>query len=362
MIDILTTGGAQKLLVTFGRDAAHYGIETEIVCLNPEEISPVGKELQEIGLKVIYFPADHLMDLNRLRKVKKYLRLNRPDVIQTHLLYANVVGGIAGFLAGIPVISTLHSTGPNPSDSKARNWVEAQVMKFFNRRVIAVGYKTAEVHQPRVMNKKIDVVPNAVGSPIILNESEKKVIRKEIMGDENRLMLISVGKFSPIKAYGDLIQAFALISPQYPQAILVFVGDGDQRLELMELSKNLNIENSIKFIGKRNDVPSLLAASDLFISSSIVEGMPLVIMEAMMAGLPIVSTSVGDLPFMVNQDCGILVPPSKPELLAIAIGTMLMDPDKMKVMGESSHKFAEDNYSSSTWMKRLIQMYSEVMN
>ena len=362
MIDILTTGGAQKLLVTFGLKAKLSGIQTQIVCLNSEVNSPVGQELQEMGLPVTYFPAPHLMDAKRMGKVALYLRKNRPDVIQTHLVYANIVGGLAGFATGIPVIATLHSTGQDAWNSKWQNWLEAQIMKRLDRRVIAVGYQTAVAHQHRLGGKKIDVIPNAVGLPVQITATERASLRREIIGDDAKLLLISVGKLRPAKAYDDLLRAFASLHSRYPQAVLVLVGDGDQRSDLEALSRTLELERSVLFLGNRTDVPYLLAASDLFLSSSVVEGMPLVVMEAMMAGLPVVATSVGDLPYMLTADCGILVPPSQPEQLANVAATLLEDEKKLKLMGMHAQEYAMHNFSSSAWLNKLTALYKEVCN
>lgn len=361
VIDRLTTGGAQKLLVTFGREAKLYEIQTSVICLGLETDGPVGRELLDIGIPVAYLPANSLLDLRRMWKFVVYLHSNRPDVIQTHLLYANVIGGLVGYLLGIPVIATFHSTGPDAWYSKGRDWLEAQVLKCLDRRVIAVGYKTAEAHQPRLGSKKIDIILNAVEHIDEINQAERSSIRKKITGNENGLILISAGKFSPRKAYGDLIRAFAVISIQFPQVTLVLAGDGVQRSELEGMSQSMGLSNSILFLGNRSDVPSIMAASDLFVSSSIVEGMPLVIMEAMMVGLPVVATLVGDIPLMVNADCGILVHPGKPEQLAKAVMSLLNDTEKLKAMGMQARNYALQNFSSSTWLNNLSVLYKEVI-
>ena len=361
MIDWLKVGGAQKLLVTFGHEAARRGIQTSIVCLSAPENSQVEQELRALGVPVAFFPAQHLLDPGRLWRVAHHLRQTRPDVVQTHLLYANIVGGLTGFAVGRPVLATLHTAGPDIASSRGRDWLDAQVMQWLDRAVIAVGYKTAELHQPRVGKKAIHVIPNGVNIPAPLAPSERAALRREILGDEAKTMIIAVGRFSAVKAYGDLVRAFALLHPRCPQTVLVLVGDGIEKADTEALARTLGLAQAVRFLGNRGDVPRLMAASDLFVSSSVAEGMPLVVVEAMMAGLTIVATAVGDLPFMLADARGVVVPPSRPEQLAEALAGLLTDPAGWQTMGKRAQAYAQQNYSSAVWVDRLTQLYQEVM-
>jgi glycosyltransferase involved in cell wall biosynthesis len=250
MIDVLKTGGAQKLLITFGHEAIKSSIQTSIVCLNAESKSDVGHELKAMGLDVTYFYAPHLMDVKRMWNVTRYLRKNHPDVLQTHLRSANIVGGLTGAAVKIPVISTLHSTGMDSHKLKGRAWLEAQIMKRLACRVVAVGDTVAKAHQHRLGNKKIDVIPNAVSLPVQLTTSERSTLRNELVGNGNKTLLVSVGRFSAPKAFGDLIRAYARLRTQFPQSILVLVGDGIQRTELEMLSNSLGLKDSVYIFRK----------------------------------------------------------------------------------------------------------------
>jgi L-malate glycosyltransferase len=361
MIDLLTTGGAQKLLVTFAQQAKLRGIDTDVLCLEAEEYSPVGREIQELGVTVTYLPAPHLLDLKRLFAIGKYLKKNPPDIIQTHLLYANVIGGITGFFAGIPVIATVHSTDPDSRIPKGYDWLEMQIMNHLDRRVIAYGYKAAEVHHVKLGKTKVDVAPYGVNLPAKITDQKRIQIRRTLVGDEARLILITVGRFSYPKAFNDLLEAFVTIRSRLPQAVLVLVGDGDLRNDLEQLTHSLGLDGSVVFTGIRDDIPQLLAGSDLFICSSIFEGGPLVVMEAMIAGLPVVSTSVGDVPYFLKPDCGVIVPPGQPLQLANASIDLLENTDKRKAMGAAGQKYAMVNLTSSNWADKLESIYSELI-
>ena len=124
---------------------------------------------------------------------------------------------------------------------------------------------------------------------------------------------------------------------------------------------NSRLSQSVILIGERTDVPQLLASSDVFASSSHREGLPLAVLEAMMAGLPVVATSVGDIPNVVTSDTGVLVPPHQPEQLAAALEDLLKNPEKRKAMGRAAQERAWNEYSVDAWMKKHIALYQEVL-
>lgn len=360
IIDSLTIGGAQKLLVTFAREAQKRSLETEIICLKDAVDPQVGADLQACGVTIIFFPADSLLNPARIWNVTRYFRTTKPDVIQSHLTYANIIGGLTGYAAGIPVVATLHSAGKDRRYSKARENLESWVMRHADRRVIAVGSNTANAHRPRLGNQKISVVFNAVHAADALTPAERFAVRQEIMADEQKMLLISVGRFSTVKAYDDLIRAFEVVHRADDQTMLVLVGDGAMREPWEKLVAELQLTDSVRFLGNRGDVPRLLQASDLYVSSSVVEGMPLAVMEAMSAGLPIVATSVGDLPDMINPAYGELVPVRESQKLGKAILTILSDRQKMREMGSCARQYAAKHFSSAGWMDNLMTIYEDI--
>jgi glycosyltransferase involved in cell wall biosynthesis len=123
----------------------------------------------------------------------------------------------------------------------------------------------------------------------------------------------------------------------------------------------LQLSNSVVLAGERNDVPQLLASSDVYASSSHREGLPLTVLEAMMAGLPVVATSVGDIPNVVTQDTGVIVPPHQPAKLAAALEELLTNPEKRQAMGQAAQQRARNEYSVDAWMKKYLALYQDVL-
>lgn len=361
IIDTFNIGGAQKLLELFGSEALNQNFRVSFICLSDRKKSPIGLDLEKKGFAVKYFPAKMMFDVKRIGQINLALLKDRPDLIHTNLLYSNILGGLLGWTFRIPVVATLHLTSSDSRNSKVKDWIESQVLRYLDRRVIAVGKKTAEANQTRLHGKKIDVIPNAVSSEELITNQERLKIRQEIMNSDRGILLISAGRFSVSKNFGDLIRAFELIHNDFPESRLVLAGDGKTMRSMQDLAANLHLTEFIKFLGQRNDVPRLLAASDLFLSSSIEEGMPLVILEALVAGLPVVATEVGDIPRLITDDFGILVPPRQPPKIADAVIELLKDRPRMNRLGENSRIYAKQNIASKTWMAKYLDLYAEVL-
>jgi glycosyltransferase involved in cell wall biosynthesis len=171
-----------------------------------------------------------------------------------------------------------------------------------------------------------------------------------------------VGRFARAKGYEDMITAFNLLHQRDIKPVLLMVGTGGTVDSIKAQIENFQLSHSVVLAGERSDVPQLLASSDVFASSSHREGLPLAVLEAMMAGLPVVATSVGDIPNVVTNGTGVLVPPHDPERLADALEDLLKDPEKRQAMGRAAQQRAVSEFSVDAWMKKHVNLYRDVLN
>jgi glycosyltransferase involved in cell wall biosynthesis len=362
IIDTLKVGGAQKLVSDFALAAADHGIEPTVICLH-KDIHPITADsMKKAGIRIVELSAPSLLNTGRLMRLVSFLRAERFDLIHTHLSYANILGSLAGFLVGCPVIASLHNT---ESDSRKRSIrvirVETRVLQHLARRIIAVGYGVADAFHARVGDRTVDVIPNGIPAPYSITPEARQKLRREIAGDEDRVLLLAVGRFVPAKGYEDMINAFALLLRRNPDCFLAIAGSGRLFDDIKRQIAEMNLDDSICCLGTRNDIHQLLAASDIFVSSSHWEGLPVAILEAMMAGLPIVATSVGDIPKVITPEAGVIVPPHQPDCLAEAIRELVNIPEKARAMGDAARARALQEYSLDTWMKRHVSVYEEAL-
>jgi len=363
VIDSLKMGGAQKLVAAFTSAASTQQIKPTVVGLHVDCDASILDSIQSSGVTAAMFPSHSLLDLGRLGRLIRFFRQEKFDVIHAHLSYANILGCIAGYFAKIPVVATLHSTGHDPGELPFRvTFLEKICLRYLARRVVAVGYSIAEAHQNRLGGRIVDIIPNGVPVSMPLAPEIRQSLRREISGDESRLVIVSVGRFVQAKGHQDMLEAFVTLHRNYPRAVLVLVGTGRLFDQIKNKISNFGIEDSVICLGQRNDIVQLLSASDIYVSSSHREGLPLAVLEAMMAGLPIIGTAVGDVPRIVPADVGLIVPPHEPARLAEALGQLINSPEKMRAMGYAARSHALKEYSLNIWVERLAALYKEMLN
>jgi glycosyltransferase involved in cell wall biosynthesis len=328
-----------------------------------EDNSPLADTLRALGASVVALPGRRLTDVARLRRLTHHLRGGDFQVVHAHLSYAIILGAVVGRLTGLPVVASLHSvSGEPPSRYRTvRERLETWALRAGVQRVVAVGQAVAEAHRTQLGTRTVNVVPNAVIPIAPLPEAERVALRTELAGDPAHLLLISVGRLTHQKGYTDLLTAFATLRVSQPNTFLTIVGGGAIQPELQAQIAALGLQGHTVLLGERDDVPRLLAASDLFVTASHREGLSLALLEAMSAGLPIVATGVGETPAIVGDEAGVIVPPRDPAALAAGLKTVLGDPVRMQTFAAAARARIARDYSPEVWFERLMGVYREVL-
>jgi len=361
IIDLLQWGGAQKMQVFLVEQLNPHDVELTVVSLNASNGSPIPEYLRQRGTRVVFFPFPKFLSVRSFFKLLDFVRREKFDLIHTHLTYANIFGTVVGRLTGTPVIASLRTAGYDPRYHRPiRQFVETVVVKYGAKRIMANGHAVAELGRKRFAPREMDILVNAIDLPSPLADGERVALRRELVGDPSRPIVISVGRLDLPKGFPDLIRSFVAVRQANPNAVLVIAGDGPMSEELDALVRDLHLEGTVFLLGQRNDVPRLLQAADLYVSSSHWEGLPVSILEAMASGLPILATEVGDIPYVVVPEAGLLIPPHQPEQMAEKIISLLSDPEKMKGMGAAARAHIQRNYSPGVWVHKLLSLYASV--
>lgn len=372
MIDSLNWGGAQKLLVQLVSCLQNRGVFNAVVNLDSDPGSgsqkpaPFTSQLEDMSVEVNAYNAARLSNISRIINLVKTIKRGEFDLIHTSLQYANILGTAAGRLAGVPVICTIHSTGVDAHHyHPQRERLENLCLRFGAARVIAIGPAVAEANRSRLDNRPVDIIPNAVTVLPGISSHHRRKIRMDLMGDPERPLVISVGRLASPKGYDDLIDQFAAVHHERPDAFLVIVGEGSLHAELNTRINTLHLQNDILLTGARDDVPDLLRAADLYVCSSQREGLSVALLEAMAAALPVISTSVGDNSQLLETNpgqlpVGILVTPGQPGALKNAILSLLDDPAEAARMGVAARQRVINRYNVAQWCDQIVKLYAAV--
>ena len=355
-------GGAESLVRTLLYELRDRPCETTVFTLR--DIDPVVRaQIELLGARVIELPGRKLISPRRFVRLLRTLRAGRYDVIHTHLTAANLLGLMCGAVLRIPVVVSLHSVKSSGDDHWYHGRLERQLIRRVASRVIAVGDETASA-RAAVLGDDVDihVLPNAVTPVPPPSESKRDRLRREVMVDPAGPLFLCVGRLTRAKGHNVLISAFRCVRERLPTAELALAGDGRLRDELQNLTAELGLSDVVHFLGRRSDARELIAAADVFVMSSVWEGLPMAILEAMQAATPIVATDVGDIAEVLHGTPSRVVAPGDVDALAQAMVATVDDIRSGRDLTSAASAVVSEHYSSSVWATRVLDHYYEVVS
>ncbi len=348
IIGNLRYGGAERQVVNVARHMRC--ARTYVVCLgrpwpgNLSDLLPPSVECIWLRFRGRNAPY-HVWKLARL------LRTLGIDVVHTHMYAANLYGVLAATLARVPVVVTSEH-GKNPWKTSAHRWVERAVISRFADKRICVSRDILQIRRDidGVAERKLTYIPN--GTEIDMNP---------ISPPSGRFAFGTVGRLVPAKDYRTLIAAMGILRDKGHSAELYIVGDGPERASLESEIGRLALGSVVHLAGFQSDIPAWLGRFHAFVLSSIREGQPLALLEAMAAGLPIVATRVGGIPDTIASGSeGLLVEPGDPAGLAHAMETLLSDEKKRNELGVNARARCRTDFSIQATCDRYLQVYRSV--
>ena len=326
----------------------------------------VEDSVREAGFTPLMIPfSSGPFDLPYLRQLSRTIREQRIDLIQTHLLSTTLYGGIAGSLRHVPVVGTFHGD----PDLRATGWqgrVRYGLIRTCTTRVVCVSssLKARTMAHTGFSEEDLVVIPNGIDTEIF-RPGEGRRLREELGIAPEVLLVGSVGNVRPAKDYQTLLRtAHRVKAVMGPKVKFVVAGQRTRPLfdELESLQRELELEDTVEFLGFRDDIPELLRALDLLLLSSSHEGFSLVVVQAMATGLPVVSTRCGGPEeIFADEREGLFCPPGDPEALAAGILRLKRDSAGRRNMGEKGRNTAERHFSVGAMVRAYESLYRQLV-
>lgn len=378
LISSFALGGAERIVTMLAMNMDRQRFEV-IPCAvrfsGPleEDLKASGVQYRVLGISrrsiltgPLFF-SDVRRQLTAVAGIMKELSI---DIIHAHLTENTLLGIVAARRVGVPrVCATVHSTiiALQRGRWSPRGWLlRTAIDKMFSQadRIIAVSEEVAQVMRlyTSVPWERILTIPNGVEPNRFRLREDRCTLRRMLQLPTDRLVAVTVGRLTRGKGYRYLEDALALIPAEH-RPLMLIVGDGPDRNELESRAKAMGLEQEIRFLGNRRDVPALLAAVDLFVLSSLWEGLPLALLEAMAAGLPAVVTSVGGNAEVVEDGVsGMLVPARDAQALAKALSTLLNGHSRREEMGRAARERFDRYFSVQRFVEAHEYLYEEMLS
>jgi len=343
VVTTLNIGGLERVVLDLARRRTRSLFDARVVCLDSAGI--LEREFAEIGVPVEIIGTQGSVP-RRVLKLAARLRQLGPHVVHTHNPQAHIHGTWAARLAGVPVVvHTKHGRAhPKPLFVSAFS----RVASAWTSRFVAVSQDAACVARDieRVPLRKLQVIHNGI--------DVDRFPAREARASRAGFRAVTVGRLDPIKDQATLMRAARRVVDALPGFQLDVVGDGPSRTELEALRASLGLSDHVHLHGYREQVGPFLAEADLFVLSSISEGVPIALLEAMASSLPAVATDVGGIrEVIVPGETGYLVPVVSPEALADAILKLQTDPAACRRLGRASRSRVEEHFN----LRKVVAQY-----
>jgi N-acetyl-alpha-D-glucosaminyl L-malate synthase BshA len=353
-------GGAEIATYNIAKYLAKRGHEVHIITssesgiLNQEQQNFYIHTIKRGKVRFIRFLPFLIRILAVLRKIK-------PDIIHAQTIGMGIVGFLAKKFFKIPYI--VYGRGSEVYLS----WpLKNQVSKLVFRHADAVIALTEDMKKllQRFCNREVYVIPNGIELDRFSNLPKKEEVLSKIGIDKQENVIIFVGRLCYVKGVKYLIQAMNIITKENRKVKLLIIGDGEERQNLENFVKELNLENNVIFLGNFHNekIPEYMSASDIFVLPSLSEGFPVVILEAMACGLPIVATNVGGIPYIIKErENGFLVMPKNAEQIAEKVLYLIENKNILKEISENNKERVKD-YNLNNVVEKLEKIYFYVKN
>ena len=356
VVDSLEMGGAERQVVDLAVALQRRGYVVTVACSVAGELS---ETLERAGIPVrplLGRLAKRRLSIGYARRLRRLLKRERYDLVHAHIYASVAAAAIAALGTGVPLVITEHT------EASWQTWRARWVSRWVYRRVeriiaVSTPIRRRLIERDAVHPDLITIIPNAVvpaSEPQATNPLPAELRERPLVG--------VVARLQPEKGVASFLNAAARVAQQFPEAHFVIAGDGLLRQELATLAEDLDLGSRVHFLGFRADASALMRSLNVLVIPSLTEGSPLVTLEAMAAGLPVVASAVGGIPDQVRHDKeGLLVPPGDTEALGDALLALLRDPDRARRLGEAGRRRVASRFSHATMVRQIEDVYSEVL-
>jgi len=351
-------GGLETVVASLASAQAEGGMSVLVAMLveagpRPQELR-ASLEERRVEVRTLVFKGRRY--LAEQRAVGRLLDSWHPDVVHTHGYRPDVVDAPVARGRGIPTVTTVHGFTGNSLKNRFYEWLQRRAFRRFDA-VVAVSSRLArELVETGVLVTKIRTLQNAWAP--VSGFLDRDAARATLGLDTHGPVVGWIGRLTPEKGPELMVRAFAMVEEE--TAILVMIGDGQKREEVRRIAASLGVENRVLLPGIVPHASRLLRAFDVLALTSRTEGTPMVLLEAMAAGTPIVTRAVGGVPEMLSEEEAVLVHSGEGLAMARGLRFTLSKPREASARAARARRRLERDFSVGPWVKGYLEIYESV--
>ncbi len=350
-------GGAEAVVAALASARHALGQPTHVAALVPTADAPFVTALQSVGVPVHPIVCGHRRYLCEIRGVGRLARTLGATVIHTHVYRGDFAGSVAARCLRLPVVATYHGHTAGDWRNRLYEWLDRRLLAWFDAVACVSAAGLERLGRALVPRSKLHLVPNGYRPVELLSRSAARA-RLGLAGDG--FTVGWVGRLSHEKGADLFLEALGALRDERLQTVLI--GDGSERLALDAAARGLGLRTDhVRFAGQVPNAGALFGALDVLVLSSRTEGLPIVLLEAMSAGVPVVAFAVGGIPEALPPDAGWLVAAGKPRALAAAIREVAHDPAEARRRTEVARRVFRERFAEQRWVAAVDRIYELVL-
>ncbi len=362
-------GGIVRIILGLGQIGQASGWQVDVLATDPGVQEALRRgSLGIVDLDVIHREIRPFRDLAGLIRLTRFLRRESYAIVHTHTSKGGFVGRLAAWLAGVPiVVHTMHGFAiheQSPAWGRISYSALERLAARWCHRIVSVS----EFHRGWALElgicsaAQIQAIPNGISPAAPGGYIEPAGLRRQSGAGEGDVLILSPARLAAGKGIEYLIEAAAILPRGGPRYRVAIAGDGPVRSRLECLARDRGVSDIVTFLGFRDDVGELLAASDLVVLPSLREGLSISLLEAMAAGKPIIASSIGSHREVASQaEMALLVPPADAAALAEAIQRLARDPGLMDLLGKRARTLFEARYTEDRMLNAYRELYLRLL-
>lgn len=366
----LGPGGAENMLLKLLAHADRQRFAPRVYALTDSN-GRIRKQIEALGIPVATLGMERRTpNPVAIGRLARLLRNDRTDLVQTWMYHADLVGSVAARLGGpsIPVVWNLRQSNLDPAVNRKRTLalirLNAKLSSWLPNAIVCGSSEARRVHAAvGYCDSKLHVIPNGFDVAAFRPDPEARASMRAMLDiPDSALVIGMVARFDPTKDHRTFLDAAARLRTRWPDVRFVLCGNRTSRdnAQLVDWVDAAGLGAVCTLLGERNDIPRVVATFDLATLSSVGEGFPNVIGEAMACGVPCVSTNVGDAAELIG-DTGMLVPPRDPAALARAWHTLLATGQRNLVaLGTRARERVTERFSISVIARAYEMLYESI--
>lgn len=357
-------GGPEKTILNSPRYIGD-GYEMRLGYLRPRNDAAydLPERAAALGVTLVDIPESGAIDFGAIRKISREIREFRPHLIHAHDYKTNLLSVLLGKWHRVPVVTTVHGYDPRTPKMNRYYAIDRWSLRWMGHVVVVNDDLCREVVSHGVSVDRCTVVANGIDSEMFQARNERSESKRKLRIDEDRLVIGAVGRLSAEKGFDVLIRAAARLLDEGLAIELLIVGEGPARAELQREISRCKHPERMRLLGHCRDVIPIYEAMDVFVLSSLREGLPNALLEAMAMQVPVVATRIAGIPGVIsNGESGLLVEAGDELPLAEAIRCLAADDALRNRLGAAARQCIVERFSFRNRMEKIRAIYDRVLN